>query len=596
MARSDGTQARPPRDAGRRLSPATAGPAPVRVPGRRHTAWAVVAGLTVTLLATGLLLGAVVGAAPRDGVFLFRDFVTVPDPVFGANTLGGAGAPRAVPLDAVVTALSGVLSAGVVARLLLVAPLLLVGSGMTVLLRRHGPVATAVGAGLAITNPYVAERLLLGQAPSLLGFAMIPWLVVAVRSRLPLSVRVLLVLAAAIPAGLTPVGAVTAAVTVLVTVLAVGPRTGRPPLRARALECFALLAPVVLVSLPWILAGLAHPTAGAAADGANAFAVRSDGPLGVVGSVATLGGVWAGGAVPDSRGTLWVVLLQGALVLAAVLAWWLLRGRATRAAERGRHPASPRPRTLDVVLAAYLGTVVAVLLLAGPLMPAWRLAQQVPGVALLRDTHRWLGWAALAVAALVALGAAQLARLVRARLTEGLAEHPDGGGRRSRLSELVAAGGTAAMISLGVLTVPDVPGRLAVDLRSVAMPSEWHTVVELVNAGDGRVLVLPWQPFRQVDWVGPVQFLDPFPRALEPEVVHARDLTVRRDGVEWNVGGEDPPVNGVGEGVLDTAALRAAGITRVLIWQGSPGEVPRHEGLTVTHEGTDWVVLELPGE
>ena len=139
---------------------------------------AVAAGLMVTVLATALFLGGSVGVGPWDGVYLFRDFVTVPDPVFGANTLGAGGAPRAVPLDAVVAALSTVLPSSLVARLLLVAPLLLVGAGMTVLLRRYGPVATSVGAGLAIANPYVSERLLLGQSPSLLGYAMIPWLVV----------------------------------------------------------------------------------------------------------------------------------------------------------------------------------------------------------------------------------------------------------------------------------------------------------------------------------------------------------------------------------------------------------------------------------
>ncbi|MCK0112240.1 hypothetical protein MWU75_08835 [Ornithinimicrobium sp. F0845] len=523
-------------------------------------------------------------AGPWDGAFLFRDFVTVPDPVLGANTLGGDGAPRAVPLDAVVAALSSVLSAGLVARLLLVAPLLLVGAGMTVLLRHHGPVATAVGAGLAIANPAVAERLLLGQAPSLLGYAMIPWLVVAVRSRGPLEWRVLLVLAAAVPAALTPVGAVMAGVTVVVTVLWFRP----PALGRRVLEATALLAPVALLSLPWLVLGLADPTAGAVPEGADAFAVRSDGWFGTIGSVITLGGIWAEGAWPDSRTNLLVVGAQLVLVLAAITAWVLLH---TLPIIRGTadDPRWPDRRALDLAAAGYAAVVVTVLLLAGPLLPVWRVLQQVPGVALARDTHRWLGWSALAVAALVALGTAHLVRVIGTRIRDGAVHNRVG--RAAYVG--IATGACLAVLSLGVLTVPDVPGRLAKDLRPVAMPPEWDIVVDQLNTRDGRVLVVPWQPFRQVDWVGPVQFLDPFPRALVHEVVHARDLTVRRDDTEWRVGGEDPAIPGLAEGVLDPDALREAEITRVVIWRGSPGAVTVLDELEVVHEGEEWIVLAV---
>ncbi|NLG22810.1 MAG: hypothetical protein GX555_15430 [Actinomycetales bacterium] len=537
---------------------------------------AVAAGLMVTVLATALFLGGSVGVGPWDGVYLFRDFVTVPDPVFGANTLGAGGAPRAVPLDAVVAALSTVLPSSLVARLLLVAPLLLVGAGMTVLLRRYGPVATSVGAGLAIANPYVAERLLLGQSPSLLGYAMIPWLVVAVRARRSWAERVLLVLAAALPAALTPVGAVTAAVTVLVTAVVLGPSDRGITRRAgRALDALTLLGPILLLSLPWILAGLRHPTAGASPEGADAFAVRADGPLGVVGSVASLGGVWASGTAPGSRGSVLVVLLQLVLVAAALYA----RSTITAWPFPARAVPVPTRRALDLAVGAYLATVVSVLLLAGPLLPVWRAAQRVPGVALLRDTHRWLGWAALGVAVLLALGLA-------------VAVDRMGWGR------MVA--GTLAVVSLAgaVLTVPDVPATLARDVRPVAMPAEFDEIVDLLNdEAQGRVLLLPWQPFRQVDWVGPVQFLDPFPRALEAEVVHARDLLVRRGDQEWLVGGEDPAFAtgfASADGVLDSRVLREEGISHVVFWLGSPGEFPRgEEGLRDVHLGEEWIVAEV---
>ncbi|HLS45239.1 MAG TPA: hypothetical protein VK045_07375 [Ornithinicoccus sp.] len=546
-----------------------------------------VAGLLVTLLATVLLLGGAVGAGPWDGVYLYRDFVTVPDPVLGANTLGGDGAPRAVPLDAVVSLLSTVLPAGLVARLLLVAPLLLVGSGMTALLRRHGPVATAVGAGLAVVNPYVAERLLLGQAPSLLGYAMIPWLVLAVRADRPLVARMGLVLIAAAPAAVTPVGAVMAGVTVLVVSLTLGPRStsadATRPVPHRMGEAIGLLAPVALLSLPWLLAALAHPTAGAVPDGADAFAVAADGPWGTVGSVVTLGGVWASGAWPESRMHPGVLAVQLVLVLGAAGAWWWLR-RGGRQRPDGWGPG--RRRFLDLAAAGYVTVVAGVLLLAGPLLPLWRELQQVPGLALARDTHRWLGWAALAVAVLLALGAARLTAPVRGEASQG---------RTARGA--VTVGVVVGALALGTLTVPDVPGRLARDLRPVAMPAEWRTVVELVNDGsDGAVLLLPWQPFRQVDWVGPVQFLDPLPRALEAEALHSRTLVVHRDGKTWEVGGEgDTGLTGLGRGAsLSADALRQRGIGQVVVWRGSPGESPAPgAGTTLVHEGRDWQVLRV---
>lgn len=532
----------------------------------------------VTLLTTALLLGrSLVGAA--DGVYLFRDLVTVPRPVLGENLLGGSGAPRAVPLDAVVAALSSALPPGLVGRLLLVAPLLLVGSGMTVLLRRYGAVATAVGSGLAIANPYVAERLLLGQSPSLLGYAMIPWLVAAVRVNQPLPVRVLLVLTAALPAALTPVGAVTAGITVLIAALVVGPRSpgGRQPLGHRAVETLGLLVPVALLSVPWVLAGLAHPGAGAVRDGADAFAVRSDGYLAVAGSVATLGGVWAEGAWPASRANGFVTVLALFLVLGAGAAWFALRGRQGSSEAPG---GAPGRRCVDLAAAGYALPVLTVLLLAGPLLPVWRVLQQVPGVALLRDTHRLLGWAALAVAALLAVGLARALRDLDSR-------------------RLAGAGLAVTLVAAGVLTVPDVPARLARDVQPVVVPAEWHDLVDVLNDGTpGAVLLLPWQPFRQVDWVGSVQFLDPLPRAVEPEVVHARDLLVRRDGTRWWVGGEDPAIGGSvddADDVLDPTLLGAEGISRVVIWLDSPGDLPRDgTGLREVHRGEHWRVLEVP--
>lgn len=223
--------------------------------------------------------------AMAPGFLLYRDFVTVPVPVLNAAALGAGGAPRSVPLDVVTALTSWLVPSWLVQKVLLVAPLLLAGSGVSFLLRHRGFAATIVGSVLAVWNPYVAERLLLGQSPTLLGYAMIPWLIAAVRSQRSRGWRIVLVTLASLPAALTPVGGM-ALLTVIIAAASL--TNGR-----RVADAALLGLPVLVLALPWILTGLRDPTRGATPSGATAFAVAADSPGGVIGSVLTLGGVWA---------------------------------------------------------------------------------------------------------------------------------------------------------------------------------------------------------------------------------------------------------------------------------------------------------------
>ena len=101
-------------------------------------------------------------------------------------------------------------------QVLLLASLALAGAGVAVLLRHRGVLASVTGAVVVVWSAYAGERLLLGQAPTLMGWAMTPWLVLATRRTAALPSWLFGVVLAAMPAALTPVGAVQAAVTVLV--------------------------------------------------------------------------------------------------------------------------------------------------------------------------------------------------------------------------------------------------------------------------------------------------------------------------------------------------------------------------------------------
>ena len=521
---------------------------------------AFLTGLAFTVaLAAFLTWGAM---AP--GYLLYRDFVTVPVPVLNAAAFGAAGAPRSVPLD-VVTALASLLAPSMlVQKILLVSPLLLAGSGVSFLLRHRGFAATITGSVLALWNPYVAERLLLGQSPTLLGYAMIPWLIAAVRSQRSRRWRIALVALAALPAAITPVGAVMALLTVIIA--AASRAEGR-----RLADALLLALPVLVLSLPWILAGLSDPTRGATPSGATAFAVAADSAGGVVGSVLTLGGVWAPGARLGSRATLSAWVAEFALVAVAVCSWWVLRRD-----RRLRRPA-------DLALAAYALVAIAVLVAAGPALPLWRSLQVVPGVALLRDTHRLLGFAAMSLSLLCGIGASLV--------FSGLARAP--GWRRARPS--IAS--VLVLVSLGFLSSPDLAARLHTELHPVSFPWQWSQVVAAVDGSPagGSVLILPWQPFRQTPWAGSAPFLDPLPRALSTDVVSARDLLVTRGGHDLWVGGEDPPqALQWRQGRVDSAELHRLAVRWVVEWLDTPGKLPTtHQGLTEVLEGAHWRVWRV---
>jgi hypothetical protein len=158
---------------------AVAAPAAVR---RAGTAGPALAARAVPALA-GLALGALaLGPGLRRGFLLSYDMVLVPRQPFTPSMAGLAGGPpRAVPSDAVVAVASRVLPADLVQKLLLLSIFTLACSGAAALLSRE-PWFTRLAAGVFYTwNPFVAERLIIGQWALLLGYAGLPWALRAVR-------------------------------------------------------------------------------------------------------------------------------------------------------------------------------------------------------------------------------------------------------------------------------------------------------------------------------------------------------------------------------------------------------------------------------
>lgn len=528
--------------------------------GSRHRARETAVAALVSLVVTAAVCGRSLGR----GLYLYRDFVTVPQPQWGPATWGDGQAPRAVPLDAVMTALSGVVSTGVQQQAMLTGAVFLAGLGTAVLLRRWGLAAMVTGAVLAMWNPYVAERLLIGQPPTLLAYSMTPWLVAVVLSRSAGAKTLLALAVAGLPAALTPWGGLVAGAAVLGSSVVAEHRR-------RVGWLVGCVAVITGWCLPWVVPALAHGSGGADADGARAFALAADSPLGVLGSAMTLGGIWASGAQLASRAEI-------TSVVASCLVLVVAGAGAIALHRRGRSGLA-----LGLALAWVGPPLTAWLLATGPGLSLFTSLQALPGVAIGRDTHRWLGLSALAAAVLIAVAVAELSRLL----------HRTGGRSSGRLTPTTAV---MVVASLAVLSAPDLPKAVQAAYQPVTMPADWEPTVRAAAAaaGGGTVAVLPWQPFRAVSWAGGQPFLDPLPRALPGRVLTAHQLTVVRDGEPVTV--DDDPVELARwlTGPLDVADLRAGGVAAVVVWKGTPGRVPpMPTGMHVVRDSANFAVWAL---
>ena len=510
-------------------------------------AWVVCVALLITapMLAPGFILS-------YDMVFTPRQ-----DLLPASVGLGG-GLPRAVPQDAVVALVEYVVPGMIVQKVIILAIPVLTGFGMLRLLATAGRRAAVVAATLAMVAPFVTERLIIGHWALLLAYALTPWaLHLARRLRREGgaldAVRLVLVMALA---GLTPSGSLL--VTFLALPIAVGPGAHLSG-RLRALVSLAALG----TWLPWLLPALVHPNAGVSdSAGAEVFALRSEGPWGLLLTALGTGGVWNADVVPVSRTLILAPVAAGVVVVLALVG------------------AAPAVRVLGRATVGWWATV-SVAGLVGALMSgsapwAW-FVEVIPGAGLLRDAHKLLAPLALLLAAAAGLGVARVARRI-----------PDATG---------AGAVVVAAMLLPLLLQPDALWGAGGRLRPVEYPAAWQDVRDRVNASDqpGDVLVLPWTAFRQYPWNDDRTMLDPAPRWLPRPSVVSDDLTVSTSDGLVVVSGDDPRAREVGEALSlgrdVTARLGPMGVGWVLL--DGPGQLP--SGLVPDQPLDGLTLAQVPG-
>jgi hypothetical protein len=472
------------------------------------------------------------------GYLLIRDAVSTPRSYLTDAALGlGENAPRAVPQDFAVAALSAVVDGGIVVKALLIAGLFLAGWGAGRLAGRLLPDAgmpgQLVATTVAIWNPYVAERLLQGHWSLLVGYGCLPWVAVSV-IRLRAGVTgaggnavgasrrdwAAVVFWTAL-AGLTPTGLLMAAVVALVCA---GFRYGA-----------AILGIAGAAALPWLVAAASGSAMGVPqAAGLAPFAARAEPGLATLGSLAGLGGIWNAEAVPHSRTTIFALI--GTTLLLAVVACGIPVILRRRFAER-------------LLMLAAVAILLPAAMATGPGMAALRAGvDALPALAVVRDAQKWV---ALAMPAYALAGAAAVLAL------------------RRWLRPAVAAVLCCAAV---LVALPDLPWGVGGALRPVHYPPGWATAAGKVNAEPQTVAVLPAGTMRRFTWSGSAPVLDPWPRWVRAEVLTTGDLTIGGRAVAGE-GAHAREVQRLLEAGSDPAELARAGVGWLVVQRRTPGDM-----------------------
>lgn len=505
-------------------------------------------------LTTGALL---LGPALAPGVVVAYDMPWSPTPRLTPFALGiGTPAPRAVPGDAVITMLGMALGAGLAQGLVLLGMLVAASLGAVRLMRllapTAGPAIGTVTAVAAIWNPFVVERLAIGQWVVLLGYAVTPWALGAgLRwwSGNGTAAALAGCLAVASLGGANP--------WVMVGAVAIPAVLGRP----RPGAILGILAVLVGTAAVWAVPAL---TAGADGDaaGVDAFAPRADTPFGTVLSLVSGGGFWNAASWPSARSQ--PLLAGAALVLALACATAVLRR------------VFQDRRLLGTLLVPTL--IVAVGTVPAARVP-WALLAEVPGGGLLRDSQKFLA----AWVIVLAVGAGMLAEAVS----------------RSGRTRATAGPLVAALALAPVAVLPTVVWGLEGRLRAVVVPEDLErAVMQLSKAPAGKVGLLPWNQYRRYDWNADRISLTILPRMVNQVVVFDDSLPL----VDGRVPGEDPVARAVSEaiagGTPPVDALLRANVGYLAIERGAGLDTLADEaaaaGMPVIADTPHLLVVEAP--
>jgi len=352
-----------------------------------------------------------------------------------------------------------------------------------------GPIGQLVAALLYALNPFVFDRVAVGQLGLLIGYALLPF---AVRSLLNSSS----------PSQTRRGGAAWWAVTgglsvhylwitglLVLSVLVV--RKSRPDVLRWAVMTTAVAA-VLSAYQFFVQLGQPRPVTVGANDVA-AYATRSDPHLGLYGNVLGLYGFWRQGPrLPKDAVPVWPVLLAAILAIAAVGAWSALRDPVRR------------PLAGVLLLSGTAGYSLA-LGTQGPTGPLFRfLFDHLPFFQVMREPEKFLCLTALAYAVLFGWGAGQLLTWAR----------------HDRAMRVAVA---VLVVALPLAYSPTFVNGLSGQVTGVTVPAGFDQADKLMSDGPEQVLFLPWHQYLSFPWTGRV-VANPAPTLFHRDVIVGDDV------------------------------------------------------------------------
>ncbi|HEY9494087.1 MAG TPA: hypothetical protein VIR15_04470 [Intrasporangium sp.] len=497
------------------------------------------------------------------GYPLAKDLVFTPRQPMRVEWLGLGDAPaRAVPLDAVVSLADALVGGAVLSRIAVLGLLVLAGAAAHRVLGLAHPLARMAAAGFAVWNPFVVERLALGQWALLWAYAA-TFALAGAAAHYRLSAGgwrpIAPVIAALALAAITPTGALLGAA----VALAIG-------LDRRRHKAVPLLLVCVGMQLPWVLPTLLGD-AGLLSDprGVAAFAARAERPGGAVWSLLGLGGIWDASSAPSSRVGAFGHASSVLVVLGLALGWpglGRLLGQSTR---------------LRLAVLGGLSFVAAALTTSSAGQAVGRLlVESVPGAGLIRDGQKLL--MPFVLLAVLALGATT-DRLLRFASV-----------RAAALVPTLAV----ALIAVPIVALPDATTSTWRTVRPISYPADLEAIAGIVDGTPEALVSLPWEPYRIYRWGRPVPVFDPASRWLDVDVMVSDRLRIGTVTLE----GESARAAAVGgalaSGHLTGRRLADMGVRWILIQRDRVGSGPGPgdvEGVVTRFAGPEFVLMETPG-
>jgi hypothetical protein len=432
----------------------------------------------LSMLPYGILALIILLPLVLPGYVLTLDMVFVPHPPLPDTVTAS------YPFHAAIHFLSYVIPGDVLQKIILLS--IIVGSGIGAhrlveylwtndatqhLASRLAPYAGGI---LYVINPYVYGRFMAGQYAVLLGYALLPFFVLALLRFIgnPSIRRTLVVAAWAVAISIVSVHTVGLLIIMTIVASAVAiwqRRHDKQPLRDLFSYATVGVMATLVASSYWLVPAMLGR--GSIAEQASEFtatdrqAFATDGG---VFNVLQLQGFWAeaqqlfvlsGDPLPFSG--LWQMALWGVIIIGVIVAWRLRRSVA--------------------VLFGIAGAL-AVILAVGDSINSW-LAAHVSFFAGYREPHKFVALLALTYAVFFAYGTRAI--LVRVR---------SGG----------VHGAVIGLVLLPFLVTPTMLWGFNGQLKPVQYPPDWYSVraqLDQVNP-DGKVVFLPWHLYMKFDFSG----------------------------------------------------------------------------------------------